>query len=133
MSGARWGSGGDAGSVGAEVPAWGDRLRDQGPAGLRDRWISRGPSAQGLDPWGAAEIPRMLGLYEERYRVHGEAFSRAAAETAPYKLGYTVTRLALQGGGAGAAGAAALGAPQEAAAPADDHHKLPSVKPRTIS
>ena len=39
-----------------------------------------------------------------------------------YKLGYMVTRLALQGGGADAAGAAALGASQEATAAADDGH-----------
>ena len=35
---------------------WRDRLRDEGPQGLRDRRIgepsSRGPSAHGLDPWG---------------------------------------------------------------------------------
>ena len=52
---------------------WRDRLRDEGPEGLRDRRIgkpsSRRPSAHGLDPWGAAgaEILRMLGLYRERY------------------------------------------------------------------
>src|SRR5205807_2389189 len=52
---------------------WRGRLRDEGPVGLRDRRIgkpsSRGPSAHGLDPWGAAveEILRMLGLYREVY------------------------------------------------------------------
>jgi hypothetical protein len=37
---------------------WRDRLRDEGIEGLRDRRIgkpsSRGPSAHGLDSWGAA-------------------------------------------------------------------------------
>jgi transposase len=85
---------------------WRDRLRDEGSEGLRDRRIgkpsSRGPSAHGLDPWGAAaeEILRMLGLYEERYvGFTVKHFHEQLQKRHNYKLGYTVTRLALQGRG----------------------------------
>jgi len=40
---------------------WRDRLRDEGPEGLRDRRIGK-PSSRAA----AEEILRMLGLYEER-------------------------------------------------------------------
>ena len=85
---------------------WRDRLRDEGPEGLRDRRIgrpsSRGPLAHGLDPWGAAgeEILRMVGLYEERYSGFTvKHFHEQLQKRHRYKLGYTVTRLALQGAG----------------------------------
>jgi transposase len=41
---------------------WRDRLRDEGPESLRDRRIGKPSSRR-----AAAEILRMLGLYEERY------------------------------------------------------------------
>jgi hypothetical protein len=43
---------------------WRDRLRDEGPVGLRDRRIGKPSSRRAA----AEEILRMLGLYEERYR-----------------------------------------------------------------
>src|SRR5438105_5460174 len=42
---------------------WRDRLRDEGPAGLRDRRLGKPSSRRAA----VAEIQRMLGLYEERY------------------------------------------------------------------
>jgi hypothetical protein len=58
------GSGGDAWGVGTDVPALGDRLRDEGPEGLRD-WRIGKPSSRRT---AAEEILCRLGLYEERYR-----------------------------------------------------------------
>jgi transposase InsO family protein len=56
----------------------------------------------------------MLGLYEERYvGFTVKHFHEQLQKRHDYKLGYTVTRLALQG--AGATGAATLGTPQKAA------------------
>jgi transposase len=75
---------------------WRERLRDEGPEGLRDHRIGK-PSSQRA---AAEEILRMLGLYQERYEgftvkhFHGRLQKRHN-----YKLGYTVTRLALQGAG----------------------------------
>jgi hypothetical protein len=42
---------------------WRDRLRDDGPEGLRDRRIGKPSSRRAA----AEEILHMLGLYEERY------------------------------------------------------------------
>ena len=42
---------------------WRDRLRDEGPSGLRDRRIGKPSSRRAA----VEEIQRMLGLYEERY------------------------------------------------------------------
>jgi len=42
---------------------WRDRLRDEGPEGLRDRRIGKPSSRRAA----AEEILRMLGLYQERY------------------------------------------------------------------
>jgi predicted DNA-binding transcriptional regulator YafY len=42
---------------------WRDRLRDEGPEGLRDRRIGKASSRRAA----AEEILRMLGLYLERY------------------------------------------------------------------
>ena len=85
---------------------WRDRLRDEGPKGLLDRRIgkpsSRGPSAHGLVPWGAAveEILRMLGLYREVYADFTvKHFHEQLVKRHHYKLGYTVTRLSLQAAG----------------------------------
>jgi transposase len=75
---------------------WRDRLRDEGVEGLRDRRIGKPSSRRAA----AEEIVRMLGLYEASYadftvkHFHDQMVKRHG-----YKLGYTVTRLALQGAG----------------------------------
>jgi transposase len=75
---------------------WRDRLQDQGAEGLRDRRIGKPSSRRAA----AEEILRMLGLYQERYtgftvkHCHEQLRKRHN-----YKLGYTVTRLALHGAG----------------------------------
>src|SRR5665213_2060026 len=75
---------------------WRDRLRDEGPAGLRDRRIGK-PSSRRA---GAEEIVRMLGLYEASYADFTvKHFHEQLVKRHGYKLGYTVTRLALQGAG----------------------------------
>ena len=69
----------------------------------------------------------MLGLYKERYSGFTvKHFHEQLQKRHHYKLGYTVTRLALHGAGLVRAGAAALGASQEAAAPADGGHDAAS-------
>src|SRR5205085_4314799 len=73
-----------------------DRLRDEGPAGLRDRRIGKPSSRRAA----VEEILRMLGLYEERYSGFTvKHFHEQLHKRHHYKLGYTVTRLALQGAG----------------------------------
>ena len=75
---------------------WRDRLRDEGPPGLRDRRIGK------VSPHRAPEreILRMLGLYQERYEGFTvKHFHEQLQKRHHYKLGYTVTRLALQGAG----------------------------------
>src|SRR6185437_13889259 len=75
---------------------WRDRLRDEGPAGLRDRRIGKLSSRRAA----AAEIVRMLGLYEASYADFTmEHFHEQMVKRHGYTLGYTVTRLALQGAG----------------------------------
>jgi transposase len=75
---------------------WRDRLRDEGPQGLRDRRIGKPSSRRAA----AEEILRMLGLYEERYSGFTvKHFHEQLHKRHHYKLGYTVTRLALQGAG----------------------------------
>src|SRR5207245_1072057 len=75
---------------------WRDRLRDEGPEGLRDRRIGKPSSRRAA----AEEILRMLGLYEERYSSFTvKHFHEQLQKRHHYKLGYTVTRLALQGAG----------------------------------
>jgi transposase len=75
---------------------WRDRLRDEGPAGLRDRRIGKPSSRRAA----AEEIARMLGLYEERYSDFTvKHFHEQLVKRHGYKLGYTVTRLSLQGSG----------------------------------
>jgi transposase len=50
---------------------WRDRLRDEGPAGLRDRRIGKPSSRRAA----VEEMLRMVGLYEERYAgVHVKHF-----------------------------------------------------------
>jgi transposase len=73
---------------------WRDRLRDERPEGLRDRRIGKPSSRRAA----AAEILRMLGLYEERYsRFTVKHFSRAAAQAAPLQAG--ARRIARSGRG----------------------------------
>jgi transposase len=75
---------------------WRDRLRNEGPVGLRDRRIGR-PSSRRT---AAEEILRMLGLYEERYSGFTvKHFHEQLQKRHHYKRGYTVTRLGLQGAG----------------------------------
>ena len=75
---------------------WRDRLRDEGPSGLRDRRIGKPSSRRAA----AEEILRMLGLYQERYEGFTvKHFHEQLQKRHDYKLGYTVTRLALQGAG----------------------------------
>ena len=75
---------------------WRDRLRDEGQEGLRDRRIGKPSSRRAA----ADEILRMLGLYEERYEGFTvKHFHEQLQKRHDYKLGYTVTRLALQGAG----------------------------------
>jgi transposase len=75
---------------------WRDRLRDEGPVGLRDRRIGKPSSRRAA----VEEIQRMLGLYEERYRGFTvKHFHEQLVKRHNYKLGYTVTRLSLHGAG----------------------------------
>ncbi len=75
---------------------WRDRLRDEGPAGLRDRRIGKPSSRRAA----VEEIQRMLGLYEERYEGFTvKHFHEQLVKRHNYKLGYTVTRLSLHGAG----------------------------------
>ena len=75
---------------------WRDRLRDEGPQGLRDRRIGKPSSRRAA----VAEIARMLGLYEERYSDFTmKHFHEQLVKRHGYKLGYTVTRLSLQSAG----------------------------------
>jgi transposase len=75
---------------------WRDRLRDEGPGGLRDRRIGKPSSRRAA----AEEILRMLGLYEERYGGFTvKHFHAQLVKRHNYKLGYTVTRLSLQSAG----------------------------------
>ena len=75
---------------------WRDRLRDEGPAGLRDRRIGKPSSRRAA----AEEIARMLGLYERLYSDFTvKHFHEQLVKRHGYKLGYAVTRLALHGAG----------------------------------
>jgi transposase len=73
-----------------------DRLRDEGPVGLRDRRIGKPSSRRAA----VAEIGRMLGLYAERYEgFTAKHFHEQLVKRHDYKLGYTVTRLSLHRAG----------------------------------
>jgi transposase len=75
---------------------WRERLRDEGPVGLRDRRIGKPSSRRAA----VAEIQRMLGLYQERYEgFTTKHFHEQLVKRHDYKLGYTVTRLSLQTAG----------------------------------
>jgi len=75
---------------------WRDRLRDEGPSGLRDRRIGKPSSRRAA----VEEIMRMLGLYRELYPDFTvKHFHEQLQKRHNYKLGYTVTRLNLQAAG----------------------------------
>lgn len=75
---------------------WRDRLRDEGPEGLRDRRLGKPSSRRACE----AEIERMLGLYREQYHDHTvKHFHEQLTKRHGYKLGYTVTKVHLQRAG----------------------------------
>jgi transposase len=73
-----------------------DRFREEGVDGLRDRRIDKPSSRRAA----VAEIQRMLGLYREEYADFTvKHFHEQLRKRHDYKLGYTVTRLALHAAG----------------------------------
>jgi transposase len=75
---------------------WRDRLREEGPEGLRDRRLGKPSGRRAAE----AEIVRMLGLYRERYADHTvKHFHEQLRKRHGYKLGYTVTKVHLQRAG----------------------------------
>lgn len=75
---------------------WRDRLREEGPEGLRDRRISKPSGRRAAE----AEIERMLGLYRDQYPDHTvKHFHEQLRKRHGYKLGYTVTKVHLQRAG----------------------------------
>jgi hypothetical protein len=72
------------------------RYDEEGAEGLRDRRLGRASPRRAP----AAELSRMQVLYQERYRDFTvKHFHEQLQQRHDYKLGYTVTRLALQGAG----------------------------------
>src|SRR5882762_9060945 len=72
------------------------RYDEEGVEGLRDRRLGR-PSPRRAP---AGELTRMQILYQERYRDFTvKHFHEQLQQRHNYKLGYTVTRLALRGAG----------------------------------
>ena len=72
------------------------RYDEDGEDGLRDRRLGK-PSSRRAP---ASELSRMQILYQERYRDFTvKHFHEQLQKRHDYKLGYTVTRLALQGAG----------------------------------
>ncbi len=75
---------------------WRTRYRDEGEAGLRDRRLGE-PSPRRAP---ASAIQRMLDLYSAEYEGFTvKHFHEHLRKRHGYKLGYTVTRLALQSAG----------------------------------
>jgi transposase len=75
---------------------WQVRSREEGEAGLRDRRVGQ-PSPRRADP---GEIARATALYAEMYDgFTARHFHEKLVEGHGYRLGYTVTRLALQAAG----------------------------------
>jgi len=73
-----------------------DRYREEGAEGLRDRRIGKPSSRRAA----VEEIQRMLGLYREEYADFTvKHFHETVRKRHGYKLGYTVTRLALHAAG----------------------------------
>jgi hypothetical protein len=72
------------------------RFDEDGIEGLRDRRLGK-PSPRRAP---AAELTRMQRLFQERYRdLNTKHFHEHLVDRHHYKLGYTVTRLALQAAG----------------------------------
>jgi hypothetical protein len=72
------------------------RYEEDGEEGLRDRRLGKASPRRAP----AAELSRMQILYQERYRDFTvKHFHEQLQQRHDYKLGYTVTRLALQGAG----------------------------------
>lgn len=72
------------------------RYEEEGEEGLRDRRLGRASPRRAP----AGELTRMQILYQERYRDFTvKHFHEQLQQRHDYKLGYTVTRLALQGAG----------------------------------
>jgi transposase len=75
---------------------WQVRYREEGEAGLRDRRVGQ-PSPRRAAP---GEIARATALYAEMYDgFTARHFHEKLVERHGYRLGYTVTRLALQAAG----------------------------------
>jgi transposase len=75
---------------------WRERYREEGAAGLRDRRVGK-PSPRRAD---ASELARAQALYAEMYGDFTvKHFHEKLIEGHSYRLGYTVTRLALQASG----------------------------------
>ena len=75
---------------------WRDRYREEGAAGLGDRRIGK-PSPRRADE---SELARARALYAEMYGGFTvKHFHEQLVERHGYRLGYTVTRLALQAAG----------------------------------
>lgn len=75
---------------------WRDRLREEGPEGLRDRRLGKPSSRRAAE----AEVARMLGLYRARYADHTvKHFHEQLVRRHGYKLGYTVTKVHLHRAG----------------------------------
>jgi transposase len=73
-----------------------DRYREEGAEGLLDRRIGKPSSRRAA----VEEIQRMLGLYREEYSDFTvKHFHETVQKRHGYKLGYTVTRLALHAAG----------------------------------
>jgi len=71
---------------------WADRYEDEGEAGLADRRLGR-PSPKRAP---GKELERMLGLYRDKYADFTvKHFHEQLVKRHGYKLGYTVTKLAL--------------------------------------
>lgn len=75
---------------------WSWRYGEEGEAGLCDRRLER-PSPKRAP---AAELERMLGLYRDKYADFTvKHFHEQLLKRHGYRLGYTVTKLALHAGG----------------------------------
>ena len=73
-----------------------DRFREEGSEGLRDRRLGKPSSRRAA----VEEIQRMLGLYREEYADFTvKHFHEQLVKRHDYRLGYTVTRLALHAAG----------------------------------
>jgi transposase len=75
---------------------WAGRYEEEGEAGLADRRLGR-PSPRRAPQ---AELERMLGLYRDKYADFTvKHFHEQLVKRHDYKLGYTVTKLALHAAG----------------------------------